>query len=88
MLKIAKKFSPYDPKKSQNLAKNRHIWSLCLNKTSLDVSSLGGFDGRVNKTFTTSHSVKIKLGWSQTGQIGIFNESSGFWSVIVFYKMG
>ena len=30
MTKIAKKFSPYDPKNSQILAKNSHIWSLYL----------------------------------------------------------
>ena len=29
MLKIAKQFSPFDPKKRQNLSVNGHTWSLC-----------------------------------------------------------
>lgn len=47
------------------------------------LTSLGCFDGSIDKSLTTSHGVEIELNWSETGQIGVLDKSSGFWTIII-----
>ena len=38
MIKVGKKISTFGPQNSQNLAKNRHIWSLCIKANDVIVT--------------------------------------------------
>ena len=47
-------------------------------------TSLGGLDGSINESLTSSHSVEIELIRCQSGEIRVLHESLTLWSVVVF----
>ena len=54
-----------------------------LDEPTLDVTRLGGFDGGINETLTSSHGVEVELAGRETGQVGVLYESTGLRTVIV-----
>ena len=51
-------------------------------------TSFAGFNSSLNQCLTTSHSVEVKLSWSQSSKKGILYKSSTFWTIIILDKVG
>jgi len=74
----------------QNFARSSHRAIIldhqilqCLDQSSLNVTSVSSFDSSVDQSFTTTHRVEIKLGWSQAGQVRTRHETFRFGTIIV-----
>lgn len=51
------------------------------------ITCLSSFDSCVDQTLSASHGVKEKLSWCETGQIGVFYETSTFWTIVIFNEV-
>jgi len=49
----------------------------------LNPTSFSSFDGGIDKTLTTSHSVEEELGGCETGEVGVLDEATRFRTVVV-----
>ena len=59
----------------------------CLDKMSLDVTSLASLDSHINQPLLTGHGVEKVLLWSQSSQVGVLHEPSCFWAEIILCEV-
>ena len=58
-----------------------------LDEPTLDVSSAGGLDSRINQPLPTSHGMEEQLLGSQTNEITILHKPSGLWPQVILGKV-
>ena len=58
-----------------------------LDETSLNVTSLGRFNGGIDQTFAATHGVEEELLRGQTAQVRVFDETTRFWTEIILAKV-
>ena len=58
-----------------------------LDKPTLDVASLGGFDGRVDQTLATTHSMEVELSRGEAVQIRVEDEAAGLRAIVVLVEV-
>lgn len=55
----------------------------CFDQSSLNVAGLGCLYSRIDKSFSTTHSVEEELGRCQAGQIRVLDEAARLGTVVV-----